>query len=135
MLSNPTRRSEYNINRFGNKTRDHLQETGRTGKPQPEVYPKAIRFNDALPYVAKKEPFFVRNIGGSYKKVLISNPPEWIRIAKTIPLQHGHKLPMQVNVEAIGTQWGKTYSAEIKVKLDESETKVRVELRMAKKPR
>ena len=152
VLSNPVRRSEYDREfkrrqplqgpaAYGNVSRSHTTpdtQTAtkpRTDKPRAEVHPKVIRFSDALPYVANKQPFFVSNLGGPYSRVMISNPPEWIRITKTIPLQSRHKLPMQVNIEATGIQWGKTYSADITVRLDESEAKVRVELRMAKKPR
>ncbi len=135
VLSNPESRRQYDIDRFGTKGASSLQKTKVAGRSQPEVYPKVIRFKDVLPYVKQKEPFFVRNTGGPFAKVLISNPPEWIRIAKTIPLQPGEKLPMQVNVEAIGVQWGKLYSSELVVRLDESEARVKVELRTRKKPR
>lgn len=143
VLSNPSRKAEYDsefkrrqydANRFVSpEVEVDLGKTKTEGKPRPGVYPKAIRFDKVVPYVKQKGTFFIRNSGGSCRKVLISSPPEWIRVVKTASLKDHSKLPMQVDIEAIGIQWGKTYSAEVIVRLDESETRVKVILRTAKK--
>jgi hypothetical protein len=111
-----------------------LRKAKPSGKPKTEVYPKVISFNNVLPYVKQKGAFFVRNVGGQYKKVLISQPPEWIMVVKTTPLQDRGKLPMRVEIEAMGVQWGETYSSQIVIRLDESEARVKVKLKTQKKP-
>jgi hypothetical protein len=136
VLSNPERRRQYDAKRFGKiGTVSDWQKTKPVRKPQPEVHPKTIYFNGVLPYVKQKGFFFVRNLGGPYEKVLISKTPEWLRVVKTLPLQGDTKLPMQVQIEAMGIQWGTVYSSEILVRLDENEARVKVELRTQKKPR
>jgi len=136
VLSNAERRRQYDAKRFGKiGTVSDWQKAKPARKPQPEVHPKTIYFNGVLPYVKQKGFFFVRNLGGPYKKVLISKTPEWLRVVKTLPLQGDTKLPMQVQIEAMGIQWGTAYSSEIVVRLDENEARVKVELRTQKKPR
>jgi hypothetical protein len=136
VLSNPSKRRQYDTTRFGST--EIIRDSGKTKtakKPQPEVYPKTVYFDKALPYVKQKGSFFIRNVGGSYKKVLISEPPGWIKMVKTTSLQKHSKLPMRVHMEAIGIDWGKTYSSELVIRLDNSETKVKIKLRTQKKPR
>jgi hypothetical protein len=136
VLSNPERKRQYDIKQFGRTSvASNLQKTKPSGKPQPEVYPKTVSIKDALPYVKQRSVFFLRNSGGPYTKVLIGQTPGWIKIAKTAPLQEHSKLPMRVEIEATGIQWGKVYSGRIAIKLDDVETHVGVELSMAKKPR
>ncbi len=136
VLSSPERRRQYDAKRFGKMSVvSDRQKTKSTRKPQPEVHPKTIYFNDAAPYVKQKGVFFVRNIGGPYTKVLLSKTPEWLIVVKTLPLQGDSKLPMQVQIEAIGIQWGTVYSSQIVVRLDENKARVKVELRTQKKPR
>lgn len=134
-LSNPEKRRQYDIKRFGSvEIASDLQKTRPKVKPKPEIYPKTVRFDKVLPYVKQKGSFFIRNVGGPYKKVLISNPPEWIKIVKIASLQKHSKLPMQVHLEAMVIHWGKVYSSDIVVRLDGSEAKVNVKLRTQKKP-
>ena len=136
VLSNPERRRQYDAKRFGHiDAVSDSQKTRPARKPQPEVHPKSIYFNDIPPYVKQKGLFYVRNLGGPYTKVLIKKTPEWLRVVSTVPLQGDSKLPMQVQIEAIGIQWGAVYSSEVVVRLDENETRVKVELRTQKKPR
>jgi len=136
ILTDLSKKQRYDSERFGSTdTISDLQKTKQSEKPQPEVYPEEIYFKNALPYVKQKESFFIRNTGGPYKKVLISQPPDWIKVVKTVSLQAQSKLPMQVQIEAIGIQWGKTYSSQIIVRLDKSEARVRVKLSIQNKPR
>ena len=136
VLSNPDKRRQYNLKRFGStEVLSDSQRTRLGKKPRPEVYPKAIRFDKCLPYTKQKGSFFVRNVGGPFEKVLISKTPQWVRVVQTTSLQDYSKLPMRVDIEANGIQWGKIYRSEIVVRLDENETKVEVALRTQKKPR
>jgi len=136
VLSNVERRRQYDAKRFGSigAVSDSLK-TRPARKPQPEVHPNTIYFNGVQPYIKQKGVFFVRNLGGTYTKVLIKKTPEWLRVVRTVPLQGDSKLPMQVQIEAIGIQWGAVYSSEVVVRLDENEARVKVELRTQKKPR
>jgi hypothetical protein len=92
------------------------QQYAAKGKPKAGIYPKVVVIKDGLPYAKAKGCFFIRNAGGPCAKVLISTPPEWITL-KTIPMQKESKLPMRVQVEAMGVQWGKIYSSMIAVRL------------------
>lgn len=135
VLSDLKKKREYDIRYFGSiEAVSNLQKTKPAGKPRVEVYPSTVHIKDALPYIKKKATFFVRNTGGPYSKVLLSKTPEWLKIAQTKPLQASSKLPMQVELEAVGVQWGKVYTTQIAVRLDESEKIVKVELKMQKKP-
>ncbi|MFC1861470.1 J domain-containing protein [Chloroflexota bacterium] len=103
------------------------------GKPKLEIYPKTIFFDKVTPYQKQKGTFWIRNLGGSYSKIMISDPPKWIIIKQTKALYPTSKLPMQVDIEAVGIYWGKTLSSRIKVKLDETEKSVEIKLRTKKK--
>jgi curved DNA-binding protein CbpA len=103
------------------------------GKPKLEIYPKTIFFDKALPYVQQKGIFFIRNVGGEYSKIMISTPPEWIKIIQTKSIYPDRKLPMQIDIGAIATDWGKTISSKIKVRLDETEASVTIKLHTRKK--
>jgi hypothetical protein len=142
VLSNPNARRQYDTNRY--KSTRSINEFQKTeppgkpkpaGKPKPEVYPREIYFKDILPYVEQRGVFFVRNVGGPYTKVLIGKLPEWVRVVETKPLQSRDKLPMRVQIEAMGIQWNTVYSAQLVVRLDENEARVKVELRTQNKPR
>ena len=138
VLSNPARRQQYDKSRGrGTVASSTPSPSYRSpGKlPKPEVHPRTISFDQALAYVPEKGFFFIRNVGGPYKKVSISTPPEWLKIKKTVPLKDGTRLPMRVDIEAVGIQWEKTYSSEIIVRLDDEESKVKVKLRTRKKLR
>lgn len=136
VLSDPERRRRYDIKRFGKiGAVSDLQTAKPPRKPKAEVYPEVIYFNDVLPYTKQKGAFFVRNVGGPYTKVLIGKTPEWLRVVQTKPLQSNSKLPMEVQIESIGIQWGTEYSSQVVVRLDESDARVKVRLRTQKKPR
>lgn len=136
VLSNPKSRSQYDSSRFRQTIAEsELPKTRPTRRPKPEVYPKTIEFNDALPYVKQKGSFFVRNVGGQFRKVLISKTPEWINVVETRRLSDSNKLPIEVKIEAMGIHWGKTISTRIVIRLDEAEETVDIKLRIARKPR
>lgn len=135
VLSKLETRRQYDARLFGGATGSDIEKSMKAIKPKVEVYPKVINFKSVLPYVKQKDVFFVRNVGGSFKKVMISKTPEWLRVVETKSLQRNKKLPMQVQIEAIGIQWNTTYSSQILVRLDGSEAKVTVRLRVRGKPR
>jgi len=129
VLSDSTERAEYDRRigaSVGVKVSSYQQT--RTLKPKVEIYP-AIMFLDSVKAHAKqKATFFIRNVGGDYSRVLISNPEKWIKIVRTKSLYPGKKLPMQVDIEAIAPDRGKTIGSEIRVRVDEAEASVLVRL-------
>ena len=138
VLSNHAKRREYDESRKGvtiqpSSPPEYARSSGKP--PKPQVHPAVIQFNDASPYVPQKGSFFVRNIGGPFNRVLISTTPEWMKVVRTVPMQAGSKLPMKVDIQAVGIQWGKVYSSEVIVKLDDKKTRVRVKLHTRKSPR
>jgi hypothetical protein len=135
-LSNPRRRAQYDKQTFGSveSTISSRRKTKATGKPKLQIYPKRIFFDKAVPYVKQKGSFYIRNIGGAYSKLLISTPPEWIKILQTKSIYQDSKLPMQIDIEAMAIHWGKTISSKVKVRLDEAEATIEIKLRTQKKP-
>ncbi len=102
--------------------------------PVPELHPSVILIEDGLPFVKQRRTFFVRNNGGPFNRVLISPAPEWLKVLEIRPVQQGHILPMQVDIEAVGTHWEETYLTMMSVYLDNIEALVTIELHMMKKP-
>ena len=102
-------------------------------KPKPEINPTTIRFTDMIPGETRKDTFLLKNSGGHYSKIWMSkefyNPNSWLNIVSQKPLYGTGKLPLLVEIEVKGDDWGKTYLDDIIVKLDDVETTVRVELR------
>lgn len=135
VLSDTKRRTQYDMKTFGG-VEPVVNSYGKTkvkGKPKLEIYPKTIFFDKVLPYVKQRGSFYVRNVGGDYSKIMISTPPRWVKIIRTKSLYPNSKLPMQVDIEAIAIDWGKTISSKIKVRLDETEAVVEIKLRTQKK--
>ena len=97
-------------------------------KPKPEVNTNIIRFTDLIPGETRKDSFIIKNSGGPYSKVWISNTNSWLKIVSQRPLYGTGKLPLFIEIEAQGFEWGKTYVDNIIIKIDDVETHVRVEL-------
>jgi curved DNA-binding protein CbpA len=135
VLSDPRKRAQYD-KKIGVRADVEVRsypETRAKGRPKLEIYPKTIFFDRVLPNAKQRGTFFIRNVGGGYSRIMISTPPEWIKIIQTKSLYPDKKLPMQVDIEAIGTDWGRTLSSRIEVRLDESEASVKIELSTRKK--
>lgn len=135
VLSDPRTRAQYDrkIGISVDVEISSYQQTRAKVKPKVEIYPKTIFFDEAKPRVKQKGVFFIRNMGGEYSKILISNPEKWIKIMRTKSLYQGKKLPMQVDIEAIARDWGTTISSKIRVKLDENEAYITIRLSTRKK--
>lgn len=135
VLSDPRKRAQYDKKTDVSVDVEvsSYQETRVKGKPKVEIYPKTIFFDKALPYVKEKGVFYIRNVGGEYSKIMLSTPEQWIKIIRTKSIYPDNKLPMQVDIEAIGRDWGKTISSKIRVRLNETEASVTIKLRTQKK--
>lgn len=135
VLSDPKERAHYDKKTgvgIDVKTSSH-QQTRAKVEPRVEIYPEIIFLDSAKPRAKQKGTFFIRNVGGDYSKVLISNPEKWIKVIRTESLYLGKKLPMRVDIEAIAPDRGKTIGSEIRVRVDEAEASVRIELSTRKK--
>jgi len=102
-------------------------------KPKPEVNPSILRFQDLVPGEVRRGNFIVKNSGGSFSKILLSDST-WIKYVRQKPLTADGKLPMLVEIEVKGDEWGALYLGDIIVKLDDIEAHVRVELQTKAKP-
>lgn len=109
------------------------QQARATVEPRAEVYPKIIFLDSTKPRAKQRGTFFIRNVGGECSKILISNPEEWIKVMRTKSLYPDKKLPMQVDIEAKAPDRGKTVRSEIRVRLDQTETSVKIEIYTRKK--
>ncbi len=136
VLSDTRKRAQYDMTASGGVEAVVVNSYGKTkvkGKPKLEIYPKTIFFDKVLPYVKQRGSFYIRNVGGDYSKVMISTPPQWVKIMRTKSLYPNSKLPMQVDIEAIAIDWGRTIRSKLKVRLDEIEASVEIKLRTQKK--
>lgn len=123
VLSDPEKRQRYHS--------EWLQNQGAKtalAKPKPTVKPELIRFQNVNCGETQRASFTISNAGGPYDKIFIGNPDSWVKVTKFSSLSESDELPMEVEIEATGAEWGKTYSDYIKVKLDNEEAGARVEL-------
>jgi hypothetical protein len=134
ILSNPDKRKVYHSDYLQRMKRSNNAPPSPPLKPRPEVNPTIIRFQDVIPGETRKSNFIVKNSGGPYSKVWISNPNSWLNIVNQKPLYDGEKLPLFVEIKVEGGDWGETYVDNVIIKLDDIETHVRVELTTRPKP-
>jgi len=76
----------------------------------------------------RKASFIILNTGGPYSKIRIDNADSWLKVVDYHSLSSSDELPLKVNIQAQGSDWNMTYSGCIKVKLDEAEATLPVEL-------
>ena len=114
--------------------RQRAEKKGALAPPKPVVDPLKIRFGDVEQGETKRASFIIRNAGGPYGRIWISNPDSWVRVVGWASLTTSDELPLEVEIEAEGEEWGKSYLEYIKVKLDDEETQVRMELQTRPEP-
>ncbi len=103
--------------------------------PKPVVDRLFIHFTDVEPGEIKRASFIIQNHGGSYKKLrIIYDPNSWVRVVHYESLTDSDELPLRVEIEAKGETWEKNYLEYIKVKLDEEETQVKINLQTKPEP-
>lgn len=128
VLKDPQKRQEY----YSEWLRRKGAYTGP--KPKPVVDPQYIRFDKVDPGEIQTSSFVIQNVGGPYNKIWVGNPDSWVRVVRWSSLTPKDELPLRVEIEAEGKDWAKSYSENITIKLDEEETKVRVELETKSEP-
>jgi curved DNA-binding protein CbpA len=135
VLKDPQKRKEYH-SEWLKKISKAPGEAYTTPKPKPVVEPNIISFDDVEPGEIRRASFVIRNEGGPYNRIWFSNPDSWVRVIGwgLVDPNQDDELPLRVDIEAEGKEWGRSYSEYIRVKLDEEETKVRIELRTKPEP-
>lgn len=131
VLKDPQKREQYHSEwlRQGGKSKKAF-----LSKPKPVVDSPCISFSNVELEEVKRASFIIRNVGGPYDRIWISNPDSWVRVVDYVSLSNKDELPLRVEIEIEGSDWGKSYSEYITVKLDEEEIQVRVELQTKPKP-
>jgi curved DNA-binding protein CbpA len=124
ILCDPIKRRDYD-NQRQRKTNG---STSTNSPPKPTIDPYNIEFNNVEPGYCKKASFTVFNTGGQYSKININNPDSWLRVIAWHSLSTTDELPLKVDIEAIGKDWGKRYSDVICISLDNIQAKVNVVL-------
>ena len=104
-------------------------------KPRPRIIPSRVRFSSLRPGEKKRTAFVIENAGGPCSRVWFSKPDSWVRVVGSRSVRPGEQLPLEVEIEAMGLEWGATRAERIKVKLDDEEAVVVVELRMGQAAR
>lgn len=117
ILGNPQKRPQY-----------HQEWVRRKSPPKPLADPANLLFRNVAPGEIQTGSFTIRNHGGPYERLWISNPDSWVRVTGYASQSDTDELPLRVELEAKGQEWEKSYSETITVRLDSVETTVRVEL-------
>ena len=123
VLSDPEKRQQY-----------HAEWLRRNSRPKPEVTPAFIRSNEVVPGRKQASSFVVKNVGGPYTNIQVSSPDSWVKLTGYESLADNDELPLRVDIEAEGQEWGKTYVETITVWLDDQQTQIKVELRTKPAP-
>ena len=137
VLKDPLKRQQYHSEwlRKSGKTAD-FRGSYTVPKPKPVVEPSFIHLDKVEPGEIKTASFVIGNIGGPYSRIWFNNPDSWVRVVSwaSVNPDQDDELPLRVDIEAESEDWGKSYSEYIRVKLDEEETRVRIELRTKPEP-
>ena len=110
------------------RRRFHAQWLSRNSPPKPEVDRTHLRFADAPVGQTVTASIVVRNAGGEYSRIRVSNPSSWVDIVGYESLSDDDELPLRVDIETRGDEPGTSYIETITVALDDQETEVLVEL-------
>lgn len=124
VLRDPDKRKKYDAELTGRNKAARAAEN----KPRPVAEPGLIKFTGAKPGNIQRASFVIRNIGGSYKKIWLGNPNSWVKVIGYSSLTESDELPMKVEIEAVGDQRNRNYAEFITIRLDDEETRVRIDL-------
>jgi curved DNA-binding protein CbpA len=124
VLCDPIKRRDYDRN-LQHKTNG--SGTSNTA-PKPTIDPYHIEFKNVVPDFVRKASFTLFNAGGNYSKINIKNPDSWLKVVAWHSLSKTDELPLKVEIEAMGKDWGKRYSDAICVSLDNIQANVNVVL-------
>ena len=138
-LKNPDKRCIYNSawdNKNQSKDKNNIVRHSANAEPKPVVDSPSISFVDAEPGEIKKESFTIINNGGCFKDIWVDvdTPYSWLKVVDRYSMDVNNLVPHKVEIEAEGKDWDKSYFGYITVRLDEAETKVKVQLSTKHKP-
>lgn len=124
VLRDPVKRKQYDAEWTSRRQAAKAAES----KPKPVAEPPFIKFTGVKPGSIQRSSFVIRNAGGSYRKIWLSNPDSWVKVIGYASLTESDELPMKVDLEAIGSQRNSDYTEFITIRLDDEETRVRIDL-------
>ncbi len=96
--------------------------------PRPVLDVGRISFKETIAGEKRRASFVVKNDGGPYQRVRITNPDSWVRVVGYQSLSNADELPLRVEIEAQGAEWDRSYRETIKVSLDDEEVRLPVTL-------
>jgi hypothetical protein len=150
ILGDPQKREKYDIawdkrKRSNTENEDELKEANTENdnsyrspfiKPKPVVDLPLINFGNAEPGEIKKESFTITNEGGDFEHIWVDvdTPDSWVKVVDRYSMDVNNQVPYKVEIEAEGKDWNQNFLEYITVRLDEEETKVRVELHTIANP-
>lgn len=97
--------------------------------PKPVAEPNHFEISD-VPGERRIVSFIVRNAGGPCKRYKISNPNSWLKVINCVSISKPGSLPLKVSLLITASELDKYYKEYIRVKLDDEETLVPVELKI-----
>jgi len=137
ILGDPEKRQQYHsewLRQKGGTTTSQQQGDYTIPKPKPVVDPPVIRFDNVPAKTVRTDSFIIRNQGGPWSEIWISDPKSWVTITNYISLSDSEELPLRVEIKVEAEDWDRKYSEYIRVRLDEEETIVKIELQTKPKP-
>ena len=116
------------------RQRYHRDWLYRNSPPKPVVAPSVVDLGVATPGVTQTASFVIRNDGGPYESIWVSDPDSWVQLSGYRSLQADDELPLEVDLTATGKVGERSYAESIAVHLDDVEATVRVQLRTRPAP-
>ena len=135
ILGNQEKRSKYDNVYLARATLSTGKSTPTAPLPKPAVDPPFLRFTELFAGATARQVFIIRNTGGPCSRISLDHASPWLRILRQSPVSGPERLPLQVEIEVQGGDWGKRYIENLIVSLDQIETHMRVEVQMAQRPR
>jgi hypothetical protein len=131
VLKDIGRRKDYDVFWLQSQQRqtNKVSAMHSSAPPKPVLDPLFIKIKNANPGQVQKAYFTVINAGGLYSKINIDNPNSWVKVTSWHSLTESDELPLKVCIECQGKDWSSVYSESIRVRLDSTEARLRVELR------
>ena len=135
-LKDPEKRRRYHSDWL---ERARSGTTAQVLKPKPVVTPPAIQFVGVPAGEVQRASVILQNDGGPYEDILCTpvkehSPDSWVCVSGYESVGDSAQLPLQVEIEATGEEWGKHYKGYITIRLDDQETRVEVSLGTMAKP-
>lgn len=101
-----------------------------TNPPKVKVSPQRIRFKDVETEQRKKTTFEISSVGGPYTSIWFDREPSpWLSVVGFKPLINGEQLPLEVEIECIGTgEVGEQLRCSLAVRLENENTQIKDEV-------